>query len=123
MIELVPPEISLKEQKYNGFACPQAGLDETFLESLAVVHTRKSVRSFLARYGSSLELYSDGLLPALQEWLRQESYFAAVWDLSLGNILDSIRTVIKAPAVIMRRSVELALRMAGFGLTGRWRAN
>lgn len=123
MIELVPPKVDLKEQKYSGFACPQAGLDESFLESLAIVHARKSVRSFLARYGASLELYGDGLLPALQEWLRQESSFLAVWDLSLGNILDGIRIVIKDPAVIMRRAAELALRMAGFGLTGCWQAN
>jgi hypothetical protein len=123
MIELDPPQVDLKQQKFNGFACPQVGLDVNFMESLAVMAARKAVRSFLVRYGTVIEQHSVGLLGIAQEWLRQESSFEMVWDLTLGNILTGIRKLSHDPAIVMRRSAELALRINEFGLTGRWEAN
>lgn len=123
MMELVPNQVDLKQQKFNGFACPQVGLDVSFLESLAVLATRKSVRSFLGRYGATIEQHSEGLLGLVQKWFGQDSSFEMVWDLTLGNILTGIRKLNTDPAIVMRHSAELALRINEFGLSGRWQVN
>lgn len=122
MIELATSNSSLKEKKYKGFACPQEGLDERFLQSLAVAHARKSVRNFLGRFNQTLDQYSYGLTSLLQDWLLKESSFEAVWDLGLGNILNGFPNDIKNQGRVMRRAAELALHLMEFGLEGSWQA-
>jgi HEXXH motif-containing protein len=122
MIELAVSNSSLKEKKFKGFACPQEGLDERFLQSLAVAHARKSVRNFLGRFNQTLDQYSNGLTSLLQDWLLKESSFEAVWDLSLGNILNGFPNDVKNRERVMRRAAELALHLMDFGLEGRWQA-
>ena len=118
----IPKSPSLKGKKYNGFSCPQEGLDERFVQSLAVVHARKCVRGLLEQYSPDLERHSVGLTLLLQNWLLQDSSFEAVWDLSLGNILDGLQTGLAEPAVLMQQVAELGLRLQAFGLEGYWQA-
>jgi hypothetical protein len=54
-----------RDLAYEGFACPQTGLDNRpLLETLVVDHGRQLVEEFLCRHGARLEQRQSGLTAA-----------------------------------------------------------
>jgi hypothetical protein len=104
---------------YEGFSCPQTGLDnKPLLETLVVEHGRRVVEEFLERHGTGLDQKGRGLTTALTAWLRQDPDYGAVCNFSFGDIHASL--LLDQPGEVERSAAALAIHLHAFGLEGEW---
>ena len=102
---------------YRGFACPHAGLADTFLEMLVVEHSRQIVEMFLKRHRASLE---DGLGIAIESSVSDNPSFETVWHRAFGDLYACLLGRSCDESEVQRCAAAFALRLHEFGYTGEW---
>ena len=102
---------------YCGFACPQVGLDPSFLEMLVVEHARQTLETFTERHRSHLESYGAGLIPLFTSWLQFDETFQTVWDPAFGGVFAGL---LNEADPMEQRAAALALRLHECGHAGEW---
>jgi HEXXH motif-containing protein len=80
----------LEQTAYEGFACPQAGLDRQFADELVVEHAKQTTEAFLARNAGALDAAGRGLAPFLRDWLPCDERFETVWNIAFGDVYASL---------------------------------
>jgi HEXXH motif-containing protein len=108
-----------RDLAYEGFACPQTGLDNRpLLETLVVDHGRQLVDEFLCRHRARLEQRQSGLTASLENWLDADVPYDAVCNFAFGDMHAAL--ISGDPAEIDRSAAALAIRLHAYGLEGDW---
>jgi hypothetical protein len=116
-IEDIPFMIA-DSQIYRGFSCPQAGLENEFLELVVTEHARQTVQKFIECYSSRTEIQSGGLGSVLNTWLEGTDIFETAWNSAFGEAFAAVfRNGVQD---IERRAAMLALRLHESGQAGEW---
>lgn len=100
---------------YRGFACPQDGLDEEFVEAITVEYGREVTRQLVGRFGDDLD---PGLIAYLSRWTEQDSDFETVWNLTFGAVHGA--TLLGRPQDTRVCAAALGLRLGARGVSGHW---
>lgn len=103
---------------YQGFSCPDQGLDEEFLEIVAGEHAREITCLFLDRHGATLADKASGVRELLERWASTEIAFDQSWSLALGLVEATLTTTFDgdpAPA-----AAGLALAIANGSSSSEW---
>lgn len=110
-----------REKKYNGFSCPQEGLDLEFSRQIAVKFARKCLRRFLDRFGGILENSAEGLAGFLENWLGQDCSFEEAWSPFIGAIHEALLSPVEVVSDdILERAAGLGLHLTAAGYEGDW---
>jgi HEXXH motif-containing protein len=110
-----------RQKRYNGFSCPQEGLDEEFARQVAVKFARKCLRRFLDRFAGLLESQAEGLKDFLEGWLEQDSSFEEAWSPFFGALHEALLQQGEPEADdILGRAGSLGLHLMAAGYEGAW---
>jgi hypothetical protein len=107
------------EELARGFACPQVGLEEDFLECIAVGFARDATHLFLERFGQLVTTAAPGLPGFLAESMDSELGFDESWDSIFGEIGEALtaRSGLEPSEIALR----LGLWLHSNGRPGSWR--
>jgi hypothetical protein len=103
---------------YRGFSCPQAGLDDEFLELVVTEHAHQTVQKFIECFKGRMELQGEGLGSVLSNWLQCEDTFETVWNAAFGEVFAAVFR--NGADDIERRAAVAALRLHERGHLGEW---
>jgi|SRR5208337_4454286 len=106
-------------QIYHGFSCPQAGLDNEFLELVVTEHAQQTVQKFIECYGGRTEIRSGGLGAVFSNWLQGTDIFETAWNSAFGEVFAAVFR--NGAQDIERSAAMLALRLHEFGHAGEWK--
>jgi hypothetical protein len=110
--------MSVQELVYEGFACPQMGLNRALLETVVVDHGMQTLEAFLERHAARLDRRGSGLVPVLKAWLQRGAPYNAVWNFAFGDMHAAL--ISEQPDEVDRCAAALAVRSHAFGLEGDW---
>lgn len=106
---------------YDGFACPQVGVDPTVLELVVDGHARRVTEVFLERHQEDLGENAPGLAALLVDWVEQgEVRFDATWHAAFGDIHAALRAEDCDPAGC---AAAAGLWLTECGQPGDWSAS
>jgi HEXXH motif-containing protein len=120
MLETLAVTTDPQEKLYQGFGCPHEDFDFGYMESFSVRHTRRFMRAFLNRYGKELDQYGSGLTGLFSSWLKQETNFHTIWDVSFSQLRNQLAITPGETEKFLRWSAAAGLRLHEQGINGAW---
>lgn len=105
---------------FRGFSCPQEGLDEQYLTSLASGFAKSVAHLLVAAQSDQLASQSRGLTDLLAHWSAGDACPDGGWDSSFGDAFAALQSQDASDPIPI--AVRMALHLGARGLVGTWQA-
>jgi len=109
-----------EETASPGFSCPQVGLDEQFLEFVAVEHARAVTRELLGRHADDLQERAPGVRELFGRWAASAASFSTTWHPAFARCHQALMN--GEGQSVINDAICLALHLSASVRDAVWRA-